>query len=42
MSDSGTGMDMNTVVVDIWCVVLSNVVEMEVVPAGVVGLLVMV
>ena len=42
MDDLGVGMDLNVVVavvvVDIWCVVVSNVVEMEVVV--VVGLLV--
>lgn len=41
MNDSDGGMDLNVnvVVVDIWCVEVSNVVEMKVVPVVVVGLM---
>jgi hypothetical protein len=39
MNGSDGGMDLNVVVVDIWCVVVSNVVETKVVPV-VVGLIV--
>lgn len=41
MNDLDGGMDLNVVVVvvDIWCVEVSNVVEMEVVPVAV-GLMV--